>query len=318
MAFCDTVSKRVFTQGREGAKEKMMKRILALLVSGLSVLLACSTLSAGEVIKLSDCTVAPDAEVWVPAQEAGVLKEMPVDDGQHVKTGDLLAQIDDLIPQRQKEVAENKLKAAKEEAGSTVGIKYAKASYAVAQAQYRLSAEANFKTPGSVPDARLNEFRLKVTESELSIEKADKDHRVAEAQAGVAQAELKAADANLEHRHITSVLDAEVVDVKRHVGEWVSAGDSLMRLLRLDVMRVEGSVNAAAYQPAEIFNCPVTVTVELARGKKAEFTGKVVFVNPTVDPTGTFQVRAEVKNRQEEGFWVLRPGTIAEMAIQLK
>lgn len=296
-------------------------RILIFLLCGLWIPSACSALDAADSLKLSECTVFPDAEVWVPAQEAGALTKMPVEDGQHVKVGDLLAQIDDLIPQRQKEVAENKLKAAKEEANSTVGIDYARASYKVAKAQYALSSQANLKIPGSVSDARLNELDLKVTEASLSIDKATKDHTVAACQAGVAEAELRAADANLEHRRITAVLEAEVVDVKRHVGEWVGAGEQLMRLLRMDVMRVEGSIDAAAYHPAEIFNRPVTVTVELARGKKAEFSGKVVYVNPTINisgTSGTFQVRAEVNNRQEGGFWVLRPGHIAEMTIQLK
>ena len=53
----------------------------------------------------------------------------------------------------------------------------------------------------------------------LAIEKAEKDHRVAGCQAEVSAAELQAAKANLKHRRITSALDAEVVEVTKHVGE---------------------------------------------------------------------------------------------------
>jgi hypothetical protein len=43
-----------------------------------------------------------------------------------------------------------------------------------------------------------------------------------------------------------------------------------------------------------------------------------VFVNPLIRTGGSFQVRAEVENRKENGFWVLSPGMPATMTIQLK
>ena len=48
---------------------------------------------------------------------------------------------------------------------------------------------------------------------------------VAGLQAQVSEAELKAAEANLERRRLIAPLDAVVVELSRHEGEWVQAGD---------------------------------------------------------------------------------------------
>jgi multidrug efflux pump subunit AcrA (membrane-fusion protein) len=270
------------------------------------------------VVRLPDCVISCEDEVLVPAQEPGALKELPVREGQQVKKGDLLAQIDDMIPQAQVDVAKAKLYAAIEQANSSVAVDYATAGYETAKGELRVSEAANQKTAGSVTDVRMEELKLKCTEMYLSIKKAETDRRVAACQAHVANAEMKAAEANRDHRRISSVLDGEVVELTKHVGEWVQAGDALMRLVRLDKLRIEGSVAAKNYLPSELQDQPVSISVELAHGKKETFTGKVVFVKPVVATGGEYDVRAEVENRKENGAWVLRPGLVAEMSIQLK
>jgi macrolide-specific efflux system membrane fusion protein len=299
-------------------------RRLSLILCGLWLgvaLLASAAVSLGnaaEGVRLPDCLISLEEEVLVPAQEPGVLKELPVREGQQVKKGDLLAQIDDMIPQAQTEVAKAKLQAAQAEAASDVAWRYAKAAAASAHADYELYMTANSRVEGAVPQARIRELLLKAREMDLTIEKAEKDRLVAAYQAQVAEAELKAAEANRNHRRVSSVLDGEVVELSRHVGEWVQAGDPLMRLVRLDKLRIQGPVNAKNYLPSELRDRPVSISVELAHGKKETFSGRIVFVNDLVATGGEYQVRAEVDNRKDHGAWVLRPGLLAEMNIQLK
>ncbi len=102
---------------------------------------------------------------------------------------------------------------------------------------------------------------LEQRKMELSIEKAEKDMDVAGLQARVSQAELDAAAANVEHRRMTSPLDAVVVELSSHEGEWVQAGDPMMRLMRIDLLRVEGLLDAKNYRFSEIQGRPVQVTV---------------------------------------------------------
>ena len=164
----------------------------------------------------------------------------------------------------------------------------------------------------------IDEQQLEKEKFRLSIEKAKKDMAVAVLQEHVAEAELKAAAANIERRRLTAPLDAVVVELARHEGEWVQPGDTVMRLVRVDLLRVEGFLNAKDYQPSELQGQPVRVVVKLAHGQRETFPGKIVFVKPLVQAGGEFLVRAEVQNRQQDNFWVLSPGMSAEMTIQLK
>jgi multidrug efflux pump subunit AcrA (membrane-fusion protein) len=61
----------------------------------------------------------------------------------------------------------------------------------------------------------------------------------------------------------------------------------------------------------------VTVQVQIAGGKTAQFTGRVVFISPLVQAGDRYRVRAEVENRTEQGMPVLRPGMAATMTIAL-
>lgn len=287
------------------------------LLCGFCLVPWVSMAAAAETITVPNCLIALDEEVHVPAQEAGVLTELPVRLGQQVKKGDKLAQIDDLIPQAQVNVAKNKLAAAQKEADSDIGVRYAKAAYNHSIAELEVSKDANQKVAGSVTAVRMDELRLKCIETSLSIEKTQKDLDVAGCQAKVAEAELASADANRAHRCILSMLDGVAVRVERHVGEWVAAGDPLVHIVRMDRLRIEGSVDPNECLPSEIHGQPVRITVRLPRGETETFPGKLTFVSPVV-LGNEFRVVAEVENRQKNGFWILRPGLHADMTIQLK
>jgi len=273
---------------------------------------------AADTVTLPDCLISLADEVKVPAQEPGVLMKIPVRDGQQVAKGDLLAQIDDIVPRAQQNVALYKLKVAEKEATDDINIRFSKAGAAVAEADCLQDAEANAKIPGTVQQTTVRQHLLEQRKMELSIEKAQKDLDVAGLQAKVSQAELEAATANVQRRRIVSPLDAVVVELSSHEGEWVQAGDPIMRLIRIDLLRVEGLLNVKNFRFSEIQDRAVQVVVTLAHGQREAFPGKIVFVKPLVQAGGTFLVRAEVQNRRQDGVWILCPGLSADMTIQLK
>lgn len=293
-------------------------RFLVVMLSGLLFVLPPSALTAAESVTLKDCFLAPDAEVQVPAQEAGVLKKIPVRDGQQVAKDELLAQIDDVVPRKKYEVADYKLKAAIRQASDNIDVRYADMAAKVAAKVHQKNLDANRQTPGTVPEVEVDRQRLDRDRCYLSIEKAQKDLDVAGLQKQVAEAELQQARVEIERRQIVAPVDGAVVKIERHEGEWVNPGDAVIRLVRLDVLRAEGSLNVKNYRPSEIQGRPVEVAVTVVRGPRQSFPGKIVFVNPVIRSDGAFQVRAEVQNRRQDEFWVLSPGMSAEMTIQLK
>ena len=81
---------------------------------------------AADTIPLTSCLVTLIDEVEVPAEEQGVLKEIPVKEGDKIKEGELMAQIDDKQAQAMAVVAQCKLDVAKEEASNDVNKRYAR------------------------------------------------------------------------------------------------------------------------------------------------------------------------------------------------
>jgi multidrug efflux pump subunit AcrA (membrane-fusion protein) len=273
--------------------------------------------AVAEDLVLPECLIMLKQEVKVPAQEAGVLIDLPVVLGQQVKKGEVLAQIDDKIPQAQVAVAEAKLHAAQKEASSMVAIDYSTASFERAKGELAVNEEANRRAPGVTTEVRMKELELKCTEARLSIDKAHKDQDVAIFQADVAKAELNAAQANCDHRRILSTLDGEVIEIFPHVGEWLQNGEPIMRIVEMDKLWVSAHIDTAKYRQVELRDKPVTLVVQLPQDRSVKLPGKIFFVSPEVE-RGRFLVRAEVQNRQEKGVWVLNPGLYATMIIQMQ
>lgn len=293
-------------------------RLGIFLISAFYLAFSPSVSRAADSVTLPNCLLALDEEAQIPAQEEGALTKIAVREGQQVAAGDLLAQLDDSIPRSQYNVAYYKLKAAEREARDDINIRYAQASAKVAEAEYLQAVEANEKVPGAVPLAEVRQRLLKWEEMKLSIEKAQKEIAVAGLQMEVAKAELAANKTNVERRQLLAPLDAVVIELTRHEGEWAQKGEPIMRVVRMDRLRVEGFLNAKDFRESDIQGRPVRVVVPLAGGGSEAFQGKIVYVKPTVEAGGEFLVRAEVQNRKENGVWVLRPGVNAEMTIQLR
>jgi hypothetical protein len=76
-------------------------------------------------------------------------------------------------------------------------------------------------------------------------------------------------------------------------------------------------VKQAEFDPHEVQDRDVVVEITMARGRKEQAAGRIVYVQSMVDYEQRYIVRAEVTNRQEYGRWLLRDGMKATMSIRL-
>lgn len=293
-------------------------RCYSCVLATILVAAAASAQSAPVTYKVPNCLVSLIEEAQVPAQEAGVLVELKAREGLQVEAGQPLAQIDVTKAKMEVRVMEGKLAVAKEKAADDINIRYAKAAADVAMAEYEVNAEACRRVPGAVPQTELNRLLLKCKETTLAIDKAKLDMRVAGHEASVSQAEADAAAENVARRQIKSPLDGVVVELHRHLGEWVQPGDQVLHIVRMDRLWIEGFLRTTDFTRGEIQDRTVSVDIKLARGQTVTFPGTVVFVRPTTEAGGTFLFRAEIRNQKQGGHWVLSPGLNAEMTIQLR
>lgn len=267
---------------------------------------------------LNYCKVTIINEVSVPAEEAGVLDQLLVKEGMLVEKGALIGSVDNTDAILMKAVATHEYAAAKKTAENTLSIKAAVKAYEVALAEYESSLEANKVTDDVVMATELRRQKLQADRAKMQAELASHELLVANLTAKAKYEAFQRAEAALQRRQIKSRINGVVIEVNKHEGEWVQPGESVVRIVQMDRLRVEGSVDGRKYARHEILGRPVSITVYLTGGGQETLTGKIVYASSIIRTTGDlveYTVRAEVDNRKLNGRWLLTPGLKAKMEL---
>ena len=307
-----------------------MKKIflpLTILIGGLSALAVgqqANNSSSREIV-IDACYINRDDyfDRDISAQDAGLLMVMNVREGDSVRKGDLLAQLDTTEAQMRRDVAEFRKDKAKVEAENTIRTRFAKATAAANRQKYDAAIRANKRSPFTFPGDEVMERKLQMNQSDLQIENEKFNSLLASLEVRVQEAEVKAATKAIERHKIVAPFDGQIDMVYRKANEWAQAGEPILRLVRYDEMVASGLVSAKEYNPHELENRTVTIEVPLARGQMIKLTGVVEHVGSELDGfEATFKVRARVKNRRlgdkDEGRWVLLHGLKVKMTIHLE
>jgi len=271
--------------------------------------------------KVRDCLITGkpvDVPADLPATEGGVLMEIKVREGQEVKAGDLLAQIDDRQAKASEKAAYHRKVGAKKEADNEISVRYAQAKNLVAKAAYDKGVDANYRVPGTTPELELQKLKLEVVASALEIEHAQYQLQIAAINVDVRDAELDLAKLDVARRQIKAPISGVVVKRHREDGEWVRSGDPIVQLLQMDRLQIETFLDGTQLLPADVYNRPVEVVVARPHSPSAKFKGTIWYVSPIMEAGSRFLVKVEVENDRPDGQWILRPGMKAEMNIQLK
>ena len=292
-----------------------------LLIASLAPLAAAqSPLSdrTSDSYTISPCLVTLIQDVQVPAKEPGVLESIEVREGFRVKAGQLLAQLSDGKAQRQKALAELELKVTQMQSDNDVDKRFAEKSAEVTEMDYREAEYARERVANSVSRFELRRRGFSWERARLQTEQAERDHKVATVQANIAKAKVAMAENEISRRRVEAPFAGVVAETYKYAGEWVNPGDSILRLLRMDRLQVEGFVDAQDFAPNEIFGKPVTIVVKLARDHTESFQSKIGFVSPDVEASGEFHVWAEIDNRTtRQGDYLVRPGLTATMTLNI-
>ncbi|HVU88536.1 MAG TPA: HlyD family efflux transporter periplasmic adaptor subunit [Pirellulales bacterium] len=277
----------------------------------MCLLLAPDAAAADDSIVVEEALVTLIEQAEVPAREAGVLAVINVREGQIVAVGDALAHLDDTQAQLTKKRAEIELDVARAEAANDVDVRFAQKSTEVTRAELRRASESMEKYKKSVSATELDRLRLEAERAALQVEQAQEELKVAGFTERLKQNELDYAAWTLERLRIKSPLDGMVVEINQRPGEWVEPGETMFRVVRIDRLRVEAFLDA--HQAAgSLAGRPVKLSIDGKGDRSAEFSGKIVFVSPEVDPVnGQVRVWAEVENRDGQ----LRPGVHGKLTI---
>ena len=135
--------------------------------------------------------------------------------------------------------------------------------------------------------------------------------------AAAAKAKSDSAGQDIQRRQIKSPLSGMIVKRYRHEGEWVKPGDPVLRIIRLDRLRIRAFLDADRLSPADVDGRDTHVKVTFPNGSQRTFRGKIEFASPIIETDRKFLVHAEVTNEKDRsGHWILLPGQRGELRIE--
>jgi len=243
-------------------------------------------------------------DILLPAKEAGEIKSMKFKEGDFVRAGQTIAQIDDENYRMIAEQADMKYRIALDTASDTTASLAAKKKYQVASIEAKKTERLAQNGSKSASEKMMANYSKEI--AYLEMQKADQDRRKALAEAKLAQQEKQQVLQKIARHTLRSDFDAYVIEVKKHKQEYVQVGEEVMRLARMDRVWVQSVVNTKELNAHELMNKKVSVTIQLARNETAEFEGIVKFVGLERQGPELLMVKAEVTNRPINGHWILR------------
>lgn len=271
------------------------------------------TIRGGDCV-LPRCKVVLVEEIRLPAQQPGLIAFQELEVGMSVSADQEVARIEDSQAKGQLRLAEEKLAKAQKQANTTIALRRAQATARLRLAEMNKAISANRRVSGTVPSLDLMRMRSAAEDAKMVVEQARVERELAASEVRLRQVEVQLAKEMVSRHAIRSPLQGVVVEVLRHRGDWVDAGDAVARVLRLDRVHIHGMLNVRDFGP-EVAGCLVTVEMVTPQNKTETFAGKLIFVSPEIDPiNGDFRVVAEVENRQ----LLLRPGLSVSMTIHLE
>jgi len=279
-------------------------------------LLAAGPVRADDPVVIKNCIISLIDEALAPAKEPGVLVAIKVQEGDRVTQGQILAEIDDAQPQVLRRSAVKELAIARKQAESDVNVRYAKAAYAVARVELLKALEANSKAPGVYPEMEIKKLELTKDRAALQIEQAQMEQIVAKMAAEAKAVEVEAADVAIARRQVTSPIDGVVVERLRKPGEWVSPGQPIVRVVRLERLKVEGFVEASRHEPLDLLGQPIRIEVQATDQRIRTVEARITYASPVVDASRDFRFVAEFDNPLHGKHYTVRPGLTATVTFQ--
>lgn len=247
----------------------------------------------------------PFQEIDVHAKESGYIKNLYIDWGTHVKTGQLMAVLE--IPELQEEVERDKaaqqrseqdLERAKEE------LTRDNSAYQVAHLTYTRLAGVQKTNPGLVAQEEIDVAQGKDQETGAEVSASRDAVAAAQQELAAAKATLQRDQALYGYSHITAPFDGVVTELYAYTGALLPAGTStsenglaLCHLSQNDVLRLVIPVPETVVPDVRLGE-PVQVRVTALN---KSFQGKVTRFSDQIDmQTRTMHTEVQVPNPNYE------------------
>jgi HlyD family secretion protein len=319
-----------------------MKKYFYLIVA-TSLLLSCGINNAK---KITASGTIETIETNISTKNADVVDKLTVNEGDNIKEGDTIAEIDHTLLDLQLKQAEAAASIAKYQLEMLLNgartedlqiaeqnLDQAKSNFETVEKNYQRSKEL-FKTGDiSVKDMddsenRYNTAKTQYNSAVLNLSKLKKGARVEELNAAKAQYDQATASRDLLKRKIDdcsikSPVTGFVTDKFVEEGEFVNIGTPIYSIARMSPVNLTIYVSEQDLGRIRVGE-EVAITIDSYRNRK--FNGRIIFISPQAEFTPkniqtkderikqVFAVKLEIPNDDK----ILKPGMPADAVIELK
>jgi len=260
----------------------------------------------------------PFQDVDVMAKVAGYVRNIRVDIGTHVKTGDVLAVLE--VPEIQDEMGKAKAGVAAAQANvvtAQAGIQRAEAAASIAHLSYQRINDVATKNKGLVPRQEVDVAQSRDAEAVAQLASAKSELQAAQESKSAAESEYARAGAMMQYATIRAPFDGIVTKRYANTGSMIQAGTSsqsqampVVRLAQFNVLRLSLPVpvtDAAEVKDGQPVDVNVSNPARSIHGKISRFAGSVQMATRTMD------TQVDVPNADGS----LLPGMYAEVHLHL-
>lgn len=252
-------------------------------------------------------------DIKLAAQADGILQELLFDEGAAIEKGQHVLTVDERTAQAEVAVAQKEFEAATAQASQDANVRFSKKVAEVSEIEYNEIYALLSKNSASRQEARRK--LLEYEKAREGIKVAEVDHTKDILAAAVAKEKVAAANVQLTLRKVVSPYDGIIVERLRDQGEWVKAGEPILRLVHMKEVKIEVLAPVRNSDVGRLQGAEMTIHVPI-HGRDWNYTTKVEFVSPTVEMS-TCRIWAKVPNTLNGGNWVLRDGMQAFVDIKL-
>ena len=233
----------------------------------------------GQLSKQAEGFTEPFKTVVVASPESGVIQSLNVREGDKVRAGDVLAQLETQVLIASANAARERLKARGEINGATASVQ--NKAHLLKQMQQLLKSE-------HASDKEVKQAQLEYDLANANLETAQDELRAQEM-------EVKKIEAQLERRIIRAPNSGVVLEVPRQIGEAISATESqVATIVALDQLRVRYFLTTAQ---AKSIKHGSQMQVSFPDTGQTT-TATVDFVSPVTDSkSGTVRVEFLIENQ---------------------
>lgn len=250
-------------------------------------------------------TVQPVEFATISAKIGGTLESLRVDEGDVVKKGDVLFEIDRQVLRNQVVVKEDEIRvreaalASSQSALNIARISRDIAKIALEQALRNYNRAKNLLENKAISTADFEIMETEFKKAEMDVASAEAAVTAAEAEVANAESQLQQARSNLEIARknladsvITAPFDCVITDTMVEENEYVSSGQPILRLENHNQLEVVCFLSAVYYEQVVPGETAVDFT---GSDGQAVARSQITYKAPSIDPESrTFKVKISV------------------------